>query len=338
MLEKIQGHPLTKAMNDALKPAFFLLSFASVSALLFHYMHVEIMKQVTETVIIVFPAAICLLLTYSLTSLFSDALISVVLYAFHPHYPAAFIIPIFIYLCHCLFDPLMKKHYFKQLPQFVENSVKEVMACGIFLLFILIPLPASFPFAEVFDTMYFFIFVIFLNCLVFYKGYHPALLNALIGPIEIFFLMENIQAFLLNQPLPHLLTHGAMSAMANLSGTGITIGIVLLAAHHFPKGTLLSAFFGVNEQVIFGLPIVMEKEAFVPFVIGGTINGAMPVVLMQFGYLNRPVFDAPYLGIGLEGFLVNFDIRTVLVALLQLGLSVLIWYPYYRKKVSKHAL
>lgn len=121
-----------------------------------------------------------------------------------------------------------------------------------------------------------------------------------------------------------------MSAFANMSGTGVTIGIVLLSKKLAPS-SLKAAWFGVNENVIFGLPVTKNKKAFLPFVIGGTILGSFPFVLMALGYLNKPIFDAPYLGIFIEGFLVNFDYRSIIVNLIQIGGSLLFWKFLYRE-------
>ena len=52
---------------------------------------------------------------------------------------------------------------------------------------------------------------------------------------------------------------------------------------------------------------------------------------MALGYLNKPIFDAPYLGIFIEGFLVNFDYRSIIVNLIQIGGSLLFWKLLYRE-------
>lgn len=338
MFERLQEHPITQGITATLKIIFYILSFASINAILYHYFTIDICYQLSIYTLQCIPACLCLLLSYELTKNYAYALIGMMILLFHYHYLDAFVVALMIYVIDQLTNHIIKNHYLKDIPQFVENSIKDVGICIIFLLLAWVPLPQTLPFSFLFDTPYFFIMIVFIHCYSFYKGYHPALMSAFVWPIEAFFLMENIQAFLNNQPLQHLFTHGTMSAFCSLSGTAITIGIVFLASRSFPKGTLLSAFFGVNEQVIFGLPVVREKDCFFPFVIGGTLNAALPIVLMYLGYLNKPIFDAPYVGLGFEGFLVNLDWRSFIVAVVQILLSIMIWYPYYRKKVKKNEI
>ena len=51
---------------------------------------------------------------------------------------------------------------------------------------------------------------------------------------------------------------------------------------------------------------------------------------MHWGWLNKPIFDPPYVGVFLEGFLTNGDWRTILVNALQLVLAVAIYVPFFK--------
>lgn len=335
MLEKISSHPLVQAIRASLPVLFALLLLASLSTIGYHYLAIEILGQLAELTIQAVPFAVCGLMTYHLTHAVGWASFAVVLYGFHTGFLAAWLLSLLVSAVARLDQMYKKKHFIPAIPLFVENSVKDIFVCVFLIGLAFLPLPEALPFADVLDQPWWMMCCVFLNCLIFYKGYHPAFFNALIGPIEICFLAENIAAFLAGQPVVHLLTHGTMSAMCNLSGTGITIGIAFWARHKLSQGTLLSSFFGVNEPVIFGLPIANQKDCFIPFVIGGSLIGSLPIWLMYLGWLKKPILDAPYLGLGIEGMLVNLDFRSIGVALLQIVLSLMIWYPYYRKKVMK---
>lgn len=93
---------------------------------------------------------------------------------------------------------------------------------------------------------------------------------------------------------------------------------------------MIPALFGINEPILFGAPIVLNPLFFIPYVIGGAILGTFPHWLMDMGLLNMPVFNPPYVGVFLEGYLVNLDWRTIVVNAIQMLGSIALWYPFFK--------
>ncbi len=335
-MEALQNHPYVKAINNALKPTFLALSLVSLLVIGYRYLHIAFYAAYIPLILELIPILLCALITHHLIQKIVYTIASIFMMLLSSSFILCFIIPILLYIINKVVQPIMDHHFLTSLPKFVEDSAKEVLLWIIVIgLTYCLQYNPDLSFVQpILASPFFFAIFVFLNCFLFYEGIHPAFLNTIIGPIEIFCLKENLIAFYQYEELPYFFTHGMMSGIANLSGTGITIGIVLLAYHHFPKGTLKSACFGVNEPVIFGLPIVKNKSCFIPFVIGGTLNGIWPVFLMAKGLLKYPIFDAPYLGIGLEGFLVTLDFRIILINIIQILISILIWYPFYKKELT----
>ena len=187
------------------------------------------------------------------------------------------------------------------------------------------------------DNPLVFSFVTFLSCLLFFFGIHPSVLSPITGTIGVQFLAENITAMQSGQPLPHFYTGGMVSAFANFTGTGITFGLVFWCLLSKSKAykrvgqvSLIPALFGINEPILFGAPIVLNPTFFIPYVVGGAILGSFPGFLMYFGLLDKPFFNPPYVGVFLEGFLVNGDWRTIIVNAIQMIGSVLVWYPFFK--------
>ena len=60
------------------------------------------------------------------------------------------------------------------------------------------------------------------------------------------------------------------------------------------------------------------------------IIGTLPMFLMHFGWLAKPVFDPPYVGVFLEGFLTNGDWRSIVANAIQLVLTVLLYMPFFK--------
>ena len=52
--------------------------------------------------------------------------------------------------------------------------------------------------------------------------------------------------------------------------------------------------------------------------------------MMYFGWLKCSTFTPPYVGVFLEGYLTNFDYMSLVANGIQLVLSILIWYPFFK--------
>lgn len=334
-IEKITNSHIIQSINNSFPALFLALNLASICLLINNLSSSLLASKICLLIITLLPCFIAVVLSFYLTNRIEYCLFAFIILIIteQNNIISAYLIAIVLYYLNYIFEKyLLNYHFIKDLPKFVEDSVKKIILILSFIVitFIALQIKINLDWLSLFDLPITCILIIFLYCLLFYFGYHPALLLAFLGPIQLLFLSENIQAALLNLPLEHLFTHGTMSAFANMSGTGVTIGIVLLSKKLAPS-SLKAAWFGVNENVIFGLPVTKNKKAFLPFVIGGTILGSFPFVLMALGYLNKPIFDAPYLGIFIEGFLVNFDYRSIIVNLIQIGGSLLFWKFLYRE-------
>lgn len=187
------------------------------------------------------------------------------------------------------------------------------------------------------DNPFTFAFITFLGITLFFFGIHPSVLSPITAPITAQFLAENLEAMALGQSLPHFYTGGMVSAFANFTGTGVTFGLVFwylmskrVDFKRIGQVSLVPALFGINEPILFGGPIVLNPTFFLPFVIGGTILGTFPSFLMHAGILAKPFFNPPYLGVFIEGFLVNGHWLTPIVQAGQMIGSILIWYPFYK--------
>lgn len=187
------------------------------------------------------------------------------------------------------------------------------------------------------DNPFAFLFLQMLSTMLFFFGIHPSVLSPITGPISTQFLAENIAASKAGQPLPHFYTGGVVSAFANFTGTGVTFGLVfwyLLSKSKQLKKigqvSIIPALFGINEPIIFGAPIVLNPTFFIPYVVGGAIMGTFPAFLMHYGWLAKPLYNPPYVGVFLEGFLVNLDWRTLIVNAFQMIGSILLWYPFFK--------
>lgn len=180
-------------------------------------------------------------------------------------------------------------------------------------------------------------FLKMLQCLLFFFGIHPSVLSPITSPISTQFLAENIANYKAGLSMVHFFTPGPESAFGNFTGTGITFGLVFWcllsrskALKQIGRVALIPALFGINEPILFGAPVVLNPIFFIPFVICGGILGTIPGWMMKFGLLRCSFFTPPYVGVFLEGYLTNMDLMSIVANLIQLVLSLVIWYPFFK--------
>ncbi|MFD2729398.1 PTS sugar transporter subunit IIC [Enterococcus camelliae] len=187
------------------------------------------------------------------------------------------------------------------------------------------------------DNPFAYMFLKFLQTMLFFFGIHPSVLSPVTSPISTQFLAENIENFKAGLPVTHFFTGGMDSAFGNFTGTGITFGLVFwcmfskaVAQRKIGRIALIPALFGINEPILFGAPIVLNPLFFIPFVIGGPILGSLGGWAMSLDLLNKSVFTPPYVGVFLEGYLATFDWRSIIVNAIQLVGSIILWYPFFK--------
>lgn len=187
------------------------------------------------------------------------------------------------------------------------------------------------------DALWVIYLVLVLRLVFWFFGIHSAVLSPILSPIAVQYLSENIAAHKAGQPLTHVITNGSLSAYANFSGSGVTIGLVLamlisksLRYKKVGAVALLPSLFGINEPVLFGVPIILNPVLMIPFIFGGAFVGMIPMICMKLGFLNYPIFDPPYVPVFMEGFLTGFDWRSIIIQVVQVGLSFGLYLPFFK--------
>lgn len=238
-------------------------------------------------------------------------------------------------------------------PDFVSRSFEmipiSIIIIGFFLIIrivcvnvfnIMPPLIFTSIFAPLVGSMdnpLSYTFLKMLQCLLFFFGIHPSVLSPITTPISTQFLAENIANYKAGLAMTHFFAPGPESAFGNFTGTGITFGLVFWcllskskALKQIGRVALIPALFGINEPILFGAPIVLNPIFFIPYVICGGIIGTIPGWMMKFGMLSCSFFTPPYVGVFLEGYLTNMDPMSIVANAIQLVLSLVVWYPFFK--------
>lgn len=182
--------------------------------------------------------------------------------------------------------------------------------------------------------------IIVANLLWIFGVHGGMVIYGVMSPIWTTLRLENLTAFQNGTELPHLVPGGIFSLVyTNLGGSGATIGlaIALIFAQSkryktIGKLTLVPAFLGINEPLLFGLPIVLNTRFLIPFIVAPLLNAVLAIAGTAVGFLPKLRGIGTPLGtpIGVTGF-VEGGWRVAVFQILLIGVSFLIYYPFFKK-------
>lgn len=167
-------------------------------------------------------------------------------------------------------------------------------------------------------------------------------LSPISSPIFISLMAANAKAFQMGQPIPNEITGGMFTIFMCVGGTGATLGLVInmLFAkskmyRSLGKVCALPGIFGINEPVIFGVPIVLNPIMIIPFIATPTILLTGTYFLMKFGVIGKMVVDVPWtLPPVLSHYLsTNGNVGAAIWGIISVALSVVIYYPFFKKLI-----
>jgi len=181
----------------------------------------------------------------------------------------------------------------------------------------------------------------FLSTLFWFFGINgPAVTNTIFNPIHKVLTVENYEAAQAGLEMTNIFTSGFSDFFCNFGGGGSTLGLVIMMAFlgksnrlkTLGKLSLPAGIFGINEPIIFGLPIVLNPLMAIPFiltpvvntVIGyiATVTGLMPITLgVQLPWTCPIIFS---------GFLVTGSVIGSVVQIVELAVDILIYYPFFK--------
>lgn len=187
----------------------------------------------------------------------------------------------------------------------------------------------------------------FLSTLFWFFGINgPAVTNTIFSPIHKVLTVENYEAAKAGLEMTNIFTAGFSDFFCNFGGGGSTLGLVIMMAFVAKSNrlktlgrlSLPAGIFGINEPIIFGLPIVLNPLMAIPFIL-------TPVVNTIIGYVATithiiPITNGTQLPwttpILFSGWLVTGTFMGSLVQLVQLAVDIAIYYPFFRMLDKKY--
>lgn len=129
------------------------------------------------------------------------------------------------------------------------------------------------------------------------------------------------------------------SAFQNWTTTGIlaiVLALMIVAKSQQLKAisriSIVPALFNIGEPLTFGLPIVLNFEILIPYLIVFALNGAIPYLACKFGLMNIPYISIPFTVPAIvKVFLMSMDYRAVIVYLVNMIASILVMIPALKR-------
>lgn len=237
-------------------------------------------------------------------------------------------------------------------PSYVSDSFTILIPSFILIIgFWLIRVPFNFdinaliakvisPLVFGLDTLPGVLVLIFFTLLLWICGINgDSIFGGIYYPVMLGFLAENAKASAAGEEVPHVIADGLYYFGMWFGGTGGTIGLVLLMLfsksktyRSLGKICLPPGIFCINEPLVFGFPIMLNPIIMIPYILTPMILITITYFLMSFGIIGKPIVSVPWTTPPIfSGFLVTGgDWRAAVWQAIELVLSVLIYYPFFK--------
>ena len=174
-----------------------------------------------------------------------------------------------------------------------------------------------------------------------FVGIHgPSIVEPAIAAITYANIDVNLHLIQAGQHADKVITSGTQMFIATMGGTGATLIVPFLFMwicksdrnRAIGRASVVPTFFGVNEPILFGAPIVLNPIFFVPFILAPIVN----VWIFKFfvDTLNMNSFSAnlPWVTPGPLGIVLgtNFQVLSFILAGLLVVVDTIIYYPFVK--------
>lgn len=187
--------------------------------------------------------------------------------------------------------------------------------------------------SDSFIVFFLFIFLIMVLWSVGLNG--PAMLSAIITPINTMALANNAAAKMAGEALPNIWTETFLFSYIWVASIFPLLLLMLFSKSKAFKAVSIASFpaaiFNIIEPTVFGMPIVLNIYLMIPFIISGTVGPCVAYLLTKVGFIS-PAFAAlpwatpPFM----SSFISTGDWKVFLVQALVFALGLIIYIPFFK--------
>lgn len=199
------------------------------------------------------------------------------------------------------------------------------------------------------NSIYGILIVVLITVLFWSTGMHGvAFISTLLRPFWLQMLMLNMSQLLTKQPPLYIGTEPFYQWFIWIGGSGTTLGLVILIrcfsrSQHLRtlgKEAFKSGWVNINEQVIFGTPIVMNKLMMIPFFLTPCLCAIVSYIWLYSHPYLYPTFLSPWVFPFLLGGLISRGggLKILILLMILLIISFIVYLPffiYYDKQLKR---
>ena len=177
--------------------------------------------------------------------------------------------------------------------------------------------------------------------LFWFVGIHgPSIVESAIAAITYANVETNFQLLQAGQHADKILTSGTQMFIVTMGGTGATLVVPFMFMwltkskrnKAIGRASVVPTFFGVNEPILFGAPLVLNPVFFVPFILAPIANVWIFKFFVDTLKMNSFSVNLPWTTPGPLGIVMgtNFAPLAFVLAILLVFVDVLIYYPFLK--------
>ena len=177
--------------------------------------------------------------------------------------------------------------------------------------------------------------------LFWFVGIHgPSIVEPAIAAITYANIETNFQLLQAGQHADKILTSGTQMFIVTMGGTGATLVVPFMFMwltkskrnKAIGRASVVPTFFGVNEPILFGAPLVLNPVFFVPFILAPIANVWIFKFFVDTLKMNSFSVNLPWTTPGPLGIVMgtNFAPLAFVLAILLVFVDVLIYYPFLK--------
>lgn len=177
--------------------------------------------------------------------------------------------------------------------------------------------------------------------LFWFVGIHgPSIVEPAIAAITYANIETNFQLLQAGQHADKILTSGTQMFIVTMGGTGATLVVPFMFMwlskskrnKAIGRASVVPTFFGVNEPILFGAPIVLNPVFFVPFIFAPIANVWIFKFFVDFIGMNSFSVNLPWTTPGPLGIIIGtgFGLMSFVLALTLIVVDVVIYYPFFK--------
>ena len=174
-----------------------------------------------------------------------------------------------------------------------------------------------------------------------FVGIHgPSIVEPAIAVVTYANIDANLNLMRAGQHADKILTSGTQMFIVTMGGTGATLIVPFMFMwickskrnKAIGRASVVPTFFGVNEPLLFGAPIVLNPVFFIPFIFAPIVNVWIFKIFIDVLGMNSFTANLPWTTPGPLGIILgtNLQVLSFILAALLIVVDFIIYYPFIK--------